>query len=435
MTVQTQTITVSRTDKFRTILLWLGWAALLGFLCARGLGRGPTADFKILWNAARTAGAGGSLYTGSEWWQKYYFYGPVFSVIFQPLAWLSLKPAFFLWTLGSVAAIPAAAITAGEALKHRFGKSLSPLILLGAAVILIVPFASNFRHGNINTFLLLLLVLAYYALAAGRSGAAGLILALTATFKVTPLLFLPWLIFRKEWRGVAGFLAGIVLWVALVPALFYGPRRTMEETRYWVGTVLLPVVKSAGAEGPEALHNSGSSLPRIVVTLLADRGRNNSGEDHKEDSHPAFAVMSAGWAKIIAYVLAVGGILITLLVTRREKGFGVIGFGLVAATMLIVSPVSRGAHFVQLYPLVACLMAMAFQGNSSEKRLAGRTLIAGISVTFLLLGSALLAGFSSKAFFHITGLTLVLWFGGLVAINCGREDSTAREVSCHSPGT
>jgi Glycosyltransferase family 87 len=69
--------------------------------------------------------------------------------------------------------------------------------------------------GNLNAFLMMLMVATWY-LSSDESNrpasfAAGLLVALGAWVKLTPLLLLPWLIATRRWTAVSGTLAGLAI--------------------------------------------------------------------------------------------------------------------------------------------------------------------------------------------------------------------------------
>src|SRR5262249_40121871 len=76
---------------------------------------------------------------------------------------------------------------------------------------------SDLTHGNVNLFILFLVVGFLYAFHRGRGFLSGNILALAIACKVTPALFLPYLLWKKAWRAAAGGAMGLVLFLLVVP--------------------------------------------------------------------------------------------------------------------------------------------------------------------------------------------------------------------------
>lgn len=402
-----------------SFLPWLVLAGILAFLFARGIRRGPTFDFLAYMEAGRAAASGGSLYGAEGQGGRFFLYSPVFAVLFSPLASMDPKRAYWFFHLSSLGALGLSLLSLGLVFRRSRGRVSLPWVLAGAALLVLYPLASNFKHGNTNTFILLLLCLSLHAYAAGKPFLGGLPLSLAVGFKVTPILFLPWLILRKRRRETWGFLVGLVFWMALLPAAVLGPGRAYKETRAWVSRIVLPAAFSKEKIRPRVLEESGESLPRITRALLARR-EGIAGKTRKKSVTPSLEILSRREAKILGYGLALLVILGTLLLTRREPGPGEGGFGLVAAAALLASPVSRAAHFVLLLPLAAWLFRLALSGEDEEKRRrawARFTLAAGILFMVLSILAAKAAGFPSKTFFPDACLALLLWAGGLLLVS------------------
>ncbi len=400
---------------FFSLLPWLVLAGILIFLYVRGIRRGPTFDFLAYLEAGGAASSGGSLYGMQGEGGTYFLYSPAFAVLFTPLASMGSGKAYWLFHLFSLAALFLSLFALGRVFRRARSKAFLPWVLAGAALFTLYPLASNFKHGNSNTFILLLLSLSLLSFQEGKAFLGGIPLALAVGVKVTPLLFLPWLVLRKRWRETWGFLAGLALWMVLVPVLYLGPARTYRETRAWMTRIVLPAVLSSEEIRPRVLEESGESLPRIARALLA-RPAAGEGEGRKRSPTPSLGILSREEAKILGYGLALFVILATLYFTRREPGPGVGGFGLVAAAALLASPVSRAAHFVLLLPLAAWLFHLAFSGEEEEKKRRGwarLTLAAGILFMAFSILAAKIQGFPSKTFFPDACLAIPLWMGGL----------------------
>jgi len=393
--------------------------ALCVVLLIRALRRGPTFDFQIYWNAARAVGGEGSLYSGAAEWHEYYPYGPMFAILFRPLAMLSEVPAHIVWTVLSLLAVLVAAWLVRVSVTCWQGRQPSWWCSTLALLLVVESLANNFRYGNVNPIIFLLLALGLWALAKGRRFLAGMPLALAVTFKVTPLLFLVWLLLRRQWEAALGFVTGLVLFVAVVPGLYLGFEKAQEETLAWGQTVLFPLLHEGIDEGPKILQGSGQSLPRAAVVLLSERPALGPGE--KPDRAPQLAALSKTTVQGVGYCLSALVILATLWFVRREPSFGFLGFGAVAAATLLASPVSRLGHFVHLYPLAVGLLVLAEGPPGRRRTLARRSLLAGVCLCILLYLAATLLQASSKTLFPVTGLTLPVWVGGLLVV-ANREE-------------
>jgi hypothetical protein len=79
---------------------------------------------------------------------------------------------------------------------------------------------SNFRLGQYYVFLLFLLTLAFYLLNRGKSAASGFLCGVAFGLKLYGGPFLLYFLVKRNWRAVAGLLAGFALAVATAIALF-----------------------------------------------------------------------------------------------------------------------------------------------------------------------------------------------------------------------
>jgi hypothetical protein len=72
-----------------------------------------------------------------------------------------------------------------------------------------VPLRNNFLLGQLHVFVLLLLTLAAWLYFKDRFYFCGVVLALAATAKIYPGLFLVFVLFKKQWRAAIGILVGL----------------------------------------------------------------------------------------------------------------------------------------------------------------------------------------------------------------------------------
>src|SRR5262249_31421334 len=91
-----------------------------------------------------------------------------------------------------------------------------------ALLLALHPILGDLSHGSVN-LLIGFLVFAFLELFRRRSdGAAGLVLALAVACKVTPALFVPYLVWKRAWQALAGVAVGLALWLVVVPSAVFG---------------------------------------------------------------------------------------------------------------------------------------------------------------------------------------------------------------------
>jgi alpha-1,2-mannosyltransferase len=139
-----------------------------------------------------------------------------------------------------------------------WAKSLTVLLSLR-------PIMSDLQHGNVNLFILFLVVAALIAYRRQRDLLAGLVLGLAIACKVTPALFVPYFLWKRSWTALAGCAAGLALflWPGYVPALIMGTQRNEQHLVSWYYDMVHPFV----IEGKVTSEHHNQSLPGLVARL------------------------------------------------------------------------------------------------------------------------------------------------------------------------
>lgn len=141
-----------------------------------------------------------------------------------------------------------------------------PLWAKGLTILLALrPIMSDLQHGNVNLFILFLVVAALAAYHRQRDVLAGIVLGLAIACKVTPALFLPYFVWKRSWKALAGCAAGLLLflWPGFVPALLMGWDRNEQHLVSWYYDMVYPFV----IEGKVTSEHHNQSLPGLVARL------------------------------------------------------------------------------------------------------------------------------------------------------------------------
>src|SRR5437764_2259447 len=104
---------------------------------------------------------------------------------------------------------------------------LTPIALVIAGPFLL----RDFDECGLQTLLLLLLSAGAYAMSRGHRAISGWCLAAAATYKATPLLFLPFLLWKREWKAAATMTAAVVFMNLVLPACFLGWNGALRTNR------------------------------------------------------------------------------------------------------------------------------------------------------------------------------------------------------------
>ncbi|MGH7530839.1 MAG: glycosyltransferase family 87 protein [Gemmatimonadales bacterium] len=255
------------------------------------------------------------------------------------LARISLPGALLLWQLGAVAAIWGAC----RLLARLAGEPPPPFT--SAAVLVPVAMSArllqeHLQHTQINLYLLLLVLAAFYCFRRRRDAVGGLALAAAASLRAVPIAFLPYLLYKRAWRAAAwtgGFL--IVLNVAL-PLALLGPSRTGEAWRSWRAV-------AARETADPVPHYPNQSLLAALKRLLTAEGGARDPVQYAVASWP-----TEGAVRVFYGVAALGALGLAWAFRRHPPGLadpvvaGEVAVGLAALTL--VSPLAWKAHFVTL---------------------------------------------------------------------------------------
>src|SRR5262245_3586185 len=171
------------------------------------------------------------------------------------LGWFALKVGMTLLALRWVFRMV-------ETPQHPFPPAAKVLtVLLSLRTI-----AGDLSHGNVNLFILFLVVASLYAYHHGRDFLAGVVLALAIACKVTPALFVGYFVWKRSWAALAGVAAGMVLffWPGLLPACVLGWEKNLDQTTAWLNSM----VKPFGVYGVVTSEHYNRSLTGLAFRLL-----------------------------------------------------------------------------------------------------------------------------------------------------------------------
>lgn len=145
-----------------------------------------------------------------------------------------------------------------------------PFPLWGKGLVVLLslrPIMGDLMHGNVNLFILFLVAAALVAYQNRRDFLAGLLLALAIACKVTPALFVPYFLWKRSWKTLLGCLAGLVLFLLVIPGLSLGFEKNAGLLGNWYEKMVEPYLVQ-GEVTPE--HNN-QSLPGLLYRLLSHK--------------------------------------------------------------------------------------------------------------------------------------------------------------------
>jgi alpha-1,2-mannosyltransferase len=156
------------------------------------------------------------------------------------------------------------------------------------------PILGDLQHGNVNILILFLTIYTVHEYGRGNGARAGIALALAITCKVTPALFLPYLLWKRAWKALAATGAGLVLFFLVVPGVFLGFSRNLELTASWFDTMIVPFA----VRGEVTTGAKNQSIPGLVHRLLTD-SPSVAADEGKEAEYHNWASLSPSAARWI----------------------------------------------------------------------------------------------------------------------------------------
>jgi alpha-1,2-mannosyltransferase len=205
-----------------------------------------------------------SINDGTDSWERFnYPNPPIMALLLEPLVKLPPLVGALCWFYLKVG-MTLLAIHWAFSLVERPGR-LFPAWGKALAVLLSLrPIMGDLTHGNVNLFILFLVLGSLYAFRRRRDFTAGIVLALAIACKVTPALFVPYFVWKRAWKTLAGCAVGLVLFFWLVPGSVLGMAENAQYLHSWFERMILPYVVG----GEVTTDHNNQSLPGLVHRML-----------------------------------------------------------------------------------------------------------------------------------------------------------------------
>ncbi len=271
-----------------------------------------------------------------------YTYTPFAALLFAAASMLSFADWQVVLAVLTIGLLPVVAYLALVIAGRPGGRSerAAAAFAIAAVSLWLEPVAMTLFFGQIN-LVLLVLVIGDLALP-DRFRGKGIGIGLAAAIKLTPLIFVAYLLFTRRVRAAAvsalTFAATIGLGFVLLPH---------ASAVYWGGQFEQP--------GSTPFHLLNQSLNGVILRLT-----------HVGPHAHAYWLAAA----IVTAVVGLG-----TAVAASRRGHELLGVVICAATGLLISPVSWSHHYVYVIP---ALVLAAYGPRRLGYRIAGVALIVGL---------------------------------------------------------
>jgi alpha-1,2-mannosyltransferase len=369
-------------------------------------------DFDISREFGRRFITGEYLYTGG----LHFPYLPAAAMSFAPLAMVNPHAGILiryavalacLWTtFRMMFAMIRARAPALEAHRLAIG---ALTIVLGSHYLI-----RDLDDGGPHLILMAIAVGGIYCFWRGRGALGAVWLGLATALKVTPGLFVPYLLWKREWRLAALTGLAAALWIAL-PVVRMGPEDWWRHQRDWMGAAAGFAIErnpqAAAYYGDRSIQNQ--SLKAAVVSLI------EGVEPRDVPAAPlsparARTASVASLAAIIA-LLAVFGWLTRSRFTSREDPAWPVEASAVLVLIPLLSPITWTQHLVLIIPALYLIIAEDVGvGELGALAASAMWLYFGLAVVLNreLLGKPI---YSWLLCFHIHTIAMLLVLGVLMS--------------------
>ncbi len=248
-----------------------------------------------------------------------YRYPLFFLILFLPFCYLPYQAAEFVWLWFNLLILwwTIAAIKRGLELINLKVARIN-LILLISLLICAKFFIVSMRILNAHLLVLCLVFAAFYLLLKGRQISAAWLMALAITFKIVPVLLLPYFAVKKQWRFLTATVALIVVF-NLLPAVYYGFDQNLQMLFDWRDHVMVN----------NEFHNTNGP---INVSLQGQLERYLTEIDYtrrvEDPNYPKINVLSLSpefvnaTAKIVSALMLAATLLLLWTAARTRKKIG-----------------------------------------------------------------------------------------------------------------
>ncbi len=221
----------------------------------------------------------------------------------------------------------------------------------------LAPVAHTLSRGQVNLYLLLLVAGMTAALVRGRSWQAGVWLSGAICLKIFPAYLVIVGLLRRDWRFLAGCSAGLVVGLFLIPAAALGPKQTIACYQDLCNVLIRPAL-DVGEDTTRSTELTGVTS----TDNQAFRAIIHAWMYPDEATRPTEA---APWVSKAHWLLGLAMTGLTVLAGwrwRLEKGpIQAVWMGSLLITMSLTSPVCHTHYFVLCLPLLAGLLALAWE--------------------------------------------------------------------------
>ena len=204
------------------------------------------------------------------WFPDTWFYGPVHHLWVFPLTFFIHSANLFFH---SMLIIYTFLILCVVFLLYKAIRKDKDYLFLVAYLTVVLGFSqllSNLRQRNIELLEFCLIIVAYLCLRKNRDYAAGSLLCFASMSKLLPFIFLPYLLVKKRFKAVMGFLNTFII-IAYIAQITLGWQHWLFFNPHRMKVFGFPLVEDiiTGREYFHQVSQNTSGLPSFVLMFFA----------------------------------------------------------------------------------------------------------------------------------------------------------------------
>lgn len=383
--------------------------AVLGVILFEASGNG---DFNIYLSASHDLLEHKNIYQiyYNEWF--HYYYDVLFALILAPFSflpvywvkvgWLLLN-VFFVYRIWKI-------ITSWLTLETLTNKARIALTVI-SFVFALRFLRDNFHLAQVTIFILYTILEGLKLIFSGKKACGALLLAFGITVKLLPLVIIPYLLYRKEWRAAVFTIAFVVI-ILIVPAVFVGwEYNTFLLTERWHS--INPNNKIHVLDTDERSFHSLSSL---LATLLVE---NCGDENHVLQIKRNIADISIDKLNMIINIFRLFFVGCTLFFLRTRPFVKspsnlqtLYELGYICTIIPLIFPHQQHYAFFFMFPAAVYLFYFLINNYYTNPKTLDTTglkkrnrLVAYLSIVFLLTSSHFILGTFNDYYDHFKTLT------------------------------
>lgn len=314
-----------------------------------------------------------------------YRYPPLFLILFCPLSLLPFPVASFVWWMFCLLQIAACAYFVQKLVEESGFAQKFPIIWLVVLFLVGQYFVMAIKYGNAHLLVTCLLFGSFYFVTKRKTvWLAALLIALAISFKIVPVLTLPYFVIKRRWKYL-GFVAAFLVILNLLPALYFGFGKNLQLLENWYQHIIVNH-ETDEKSGWVNLSLKGQ-LKRYATDIdYVNRAAKTGSEDvdYRKVNVVSISekVSNRIWMVVSAIIYA-AIFLGVLLLSRNEKTDAgddgghlvpnqklLIEYSLLICLILLIGPLTIKIYYVMMLLPAFVLTAFAFNVKSASARVA-----------------------------------------------------------------